>query len=668
MKKVLQNRLYFLQASFLFLFFILFIRLGQIQILQHKKWKARAMAIYSRNKKIMKPRGSILDRNGVVLAQDIKKFSIYAAPGEMGENKATIFNTCSRYFNIPSSLAGKLDTHKWFLLKRGIEEPVKKDFQVKHKGNLNGLHFIPYFERHYPEAPLALEILGLTGYEENHLIGREGLEYHFDSLLSAHEGRLQQFISLKGEAMPTVPSIIKPATGGANLVTTIDAIIQEMSEIELQTLVDQFKPTSAEIVVMDVMNGDILAMASHSDSHPKDNSSYHPKKYRNRPLLDVFEPGSTMKIFTMGEVIEKKKLSAKEEFFCPGFIEVYDLKIRCNNIHRRVRAKDIITHSCNVGAVIVANKLSSKEHYSLLRRCGFGEVTGLTAADQVGILNPPSQWSGVSSAYLGIGQEMAVTGLQLVRAFAAIANGGKLMLPKIVKEIRNSEDYSVIQIVPKRMERRIFSAETCKILKTYLMSVVEKGGGRYARDDEYTFAGKTGTAQKAKNGISYEEGAYITSFVGFAPVKNPRIALLVQADEPQGKAHELYGGKVAAPIFRTLTKKILHYLKVFPDKKTSKKIESNGEQGALLGKEDDQLSNNTKAVPIRIVREKTMPDLRGLTIKEVLHVLEGTGVLELIKKDPEYAGSGKVVAQIPGTGSPIQENGFVKVFLSYEID
>ncbi len=499
--------------------------------------------------KNLQERGFILDRNGDKLALSIETYSIYARPAEV-ENKLETSKRLSAILGIDyREILNQLNRKRPFVwIKRQVD--LSKIHNIEGL-SIKGVYLEKEFRRYYPFHHLASHILGFVGIDNK---GLEGIEYYFDSYLNPKRIDKKK-IDLIGQSR------------GYSVVLTIDRYIQGVVE---EALEKALKDTGAKLVTAIVMRpstGEILALANKPDFDPNYFKKF-PKNYiRNRAITDSFEPGSTFKIFIASLLLDRNLISPSDRFVCKGYIKIGNTTIHDTAKHGIIDFREVLQKSCNVGMILSVDRIDDNELYKGLRNFGFGTPTGINlAGESSGILRTPNRWSRISKYEIAIGQEVAVTSLQLITAGSAIANNGVLMQPRIIKKLENPDGTVLKEFKPLKI-RRVIRKETAENLLKILTGVLTKEGTGYkARIEGYNIAGKTGTAQIAdvKNG-GYLENQFYASFIGFVPVPNPEIAVLVTIDRPKG---EKYGGQTAAPVFKYIVERIAPYLNILPNNST----------------------------------------------------------------------------------------------------
>ncbi|MCL2678261.1 MAG: penicillin-binding protein 2, partial [Clostridiales bacterium] len=548
----------------LLFFVVIFFRLGYIQIVKGSEWQARAANLRTKELSIPATRGVIYDRNGVSLAVSRGTESIAVYPPEIQRSKKAveIATTLSEILEIPYDKVYAALTSgrafEWIKRKATFEQA-----KAIREANLPGIVLIEEPQRYYPQGTLAAHVLGFAGIDNQ---GLEGIEKYFDNILSGTPGSITIEQDAKGREIPQSVHKFTPAVDGSSIVLTIDATIQYFCERELDGLMASADPPkSASILIMDPKTGEILAMATRPGYDPNNYQLAAAGAYRNPLLSDFYEPGSTFKIITASVALEEGVVALTDRFYDPGYIMVGKQRISCwrsYNPHGSQSFAEVMQNSCNPGFVEVGLRIESKEKglfYKYISAFGFGEKTGISlSGESAGMMIKENKLITLDLATISIGQSIGVTPLQMVTAVSAVANGGMLLKPQIVRQVLDG-DGKVVQDFEVEEVRRVISEETAKTVRELLESVVTDGTGRNAYIAGYRVGGKTGTAQKAGVG-GYQQGAYVASFLGMAPVNDPRIVCLVILDEPSGYLYQ--GGQVAAPVFKAVVEDTLRYLGV----------------------------------------------------------------------------------------------------------
>ncbi|MEK6715884.1 MAG: penicillin-binding protein 2, partial [candidate division NC10 bacterium] len=425
--------------------------------------------------------------------------------------------------------------------------------------NLRGIGLFPESRRYYPRQELAAHVLGLVGLDDR---GLEGLEYQYDDLLGgqpqfvvAQQDALGRIIFRQEESRPQAPIF--------DLTLTIDEVIQYIAERELARAVERSRAKAGTAIVMDPSTGEILALANQPTYDPNTYRKATSAARRNRAVTDAFEPGSAFKVILLAGALEEGVVRPGDRFHGEnGAIEVSGVTIRDHEKYGWLTVRQILTQSSNVGAIKIGQKLGKSLYYHYISGFGFGSLTGMDLPGETpGLMRRPRGWSALSLSVLSLGQEISVTPVQIATAFSAVANGGNLVRPHVVRGLR-AVDGSLQRQVEPVVIRRVISSETARTLLDMMRAVVEEGTGKEAALEEYSVAGKTGTAQKLDPATGrYSHQKVVASFIGAVPAERPRLVILVLIDEPETLR---WGGSIAAPTFREIARDALKYLQVPP--------------------------------------------------------------------------------------------------------
>lgn len=561
-------------------------RSWEIQITKKDEYTRKAREQQLRSVQLPPSRGAILDRNGNELAISVMVPSIYANPDDIKDVGKTV-DSLSAILGIPEDkLAGKLQAKKSFVwVKRRVTREVAKEIK---KQELAGINVTYESKRFYPHKRLASHVLGFGGYDAT---GLEGIEFHFNRELTGVKPVITGLRDAMGR-MIFSEGLSEDCLGHENkIILSIDKIIQGIAEEGLEEFSKLFEARAASVVVVRPKTGEILAMANYPNFNPNLYWKFSPTQRRNRAVTDRFEPGSTMKVFTMVSALDAGSIRLTDLFFCHnGEFNVDDLVIRDAHRDEWLSPIQIIQRSSNIGITKVAFQTGKSNIYKMLRRFGFGAKTGISFPGETsGFLRHYSQWYDVDFASISYGHGIGVSVLQLAMAVSAIANGGKLLEPILMKKIVSSKGTTLKENKPK-LVRKVIEPKTARILAKMMVSVTQEGGtGTEAGIDGFLVSGKTGTAQKPDT-ISggYTKDRWIASFVGFVPTDNPQLAIAILFDEP---FINYYGGVVAAPLFSKIAEKSLRYLGVTPKKgfrKVSLKKEKEEEKAKQAGQTKEQ--------------------------------------------------------------------------------
>jgi cell division protein FtsI (penicillin-binding protein 3) len=536
-------------------------RLVQVQLVRHDHYVARAQRQQERTLDLNPVRGSIVDTRGRVLAESIAAESIYADPQSISDRRgvarklAAVPGLGLTAREIESKLRGS-GSFAWI----ARQLPLETTAEVRKLG-LPGIYFIEAHRRTYPRSMLGANVIGYVGVDGD---GLAGIEHSFAKYLQGTPGKVTLLKDArKGVYLVGGDGANRPKDG-QHVVLTIDSVVQFIAERALKNAVEKYRAAGGSVLVMEPESGDILAMASWPTYDPNHFRDFPPVAWKNRNVQDFYEPGSTFKIVTAAAGLEERLVTPSQFLDCAnGEITIGNITIHEHDGHRygMLSFEDVIVNSSNVGTVRVGLALGQQRMHDWVRRFGFGERTGLPLPGEArGLVRPLQRWTQVSPASISIGQEIGTTPLQIVRAVSAVATGGLLVEPRIVKRVVDEEGHLVYE-PPRGKPQRVMSEKTAAVLNEILKNVVVRGTGEKAALAEHVVAGKTGTAQKAVGRLGYVDGRYVGSFAGYVPADRPRLAILVVIDEPHG---EHYGGTVAAPAFREIAEGALRYLGVPP--------------------------------------------------------------------------------------------------------
>lgn len=627
------------------MFSTIILRAFQLQITERDKLTQLIEKQYLKYVKLPPKRGTIYDRKKRELAVSVEVDSVYARPGKI-KNKKEIAKKLSPILNVSyRSLKRKLVSDRPFVwLKRRIS-PLQST-QVKNL-NLEGIGYIEESKRFYPNRELASHCLGFAGID---LKGLEGIELEYDSYLKGTPGYLLVERDALGRNIYTKNIKQVSATKGYNLQLTIDKTIQYLVEKALEEGVKKHKAKAGIAIVMVPQTGEILALAVRPTFNPNNFWDYSPSQWRNRAVTDVFEPGSTFKIFLIASALEEGIFQPQDIFYCEnGSYPLEDRVIHDAHKYGWLTLTKIIKYSSNIGACKIAENLGKKPFYRYIRKFGFGSKTDIDLpGESNGLLTLPYKWSRIHLGTISFGQGISISPIQLITAFSAIANQGMLMKPYLVKAIFNNKGEIIKEFHPESRERTI-TQHTSKQVVSILKTVVAKGGtGENAFIPGFEIAGKTGTAQKVDPEIkNYSNSKMISSFIGFLPADNPKLTILIIIDEPQGIP---YGGTVAAPIFKEAASQIIRYLNIPPNQggiimvKYHPYTNLYQEKGAINHNYLKKISLSEQHVL------QSMPDFSGLSMRDALKKAEE---LDL---NIEISGSGKAISQYPPPDNPIEYN------------
>ena len=620
----------FLIMLLLFVFIIL--RVFYIQVFDYKKLNEYASDLWSRDLPIEANRGLILDRNGVVLADNLTTTSLVLIPNQIKDKeKATM--SLAEILNV-SYEEMKKHVYKKTSIERVHPEGRRLSYDIAEKiSNLKlaGVYLVKEAKRYYPYGNLLSHSLGYVGIDNQ---GLSGLELQYDKYLTGKSGAIKYFSDAKGNKLNVSDIYVEPQDG-MNLYLTIDINIQKSIERELNNIVDMFSPDMALAIVMNPKTGEILGIGSRPDYDPNTYQKYSQEILsRNLPVWSSYEPGSTFKIITMATSVEEKIIDIENDhFYDSGSVNVDGSVLKCWKAggHGDQTFLQVLQNSCNPGFVKLGQMLGKEKLFSYIEKFGFGNKTGVDLnGEGQGIIFPLDKVGNVELSTTAFGQGVSVTPIQQVTAVSAVVNNGYLYKPYIVKSIAEKETNTIIKETKKNLVRKVISNETSAIMRHALESVVAKGGGKAAYIEGYRIGGKTGTAQKVQNG-RYLVGNYIMSFMAVVPSNDPEAVLYLAIDNPKNTA--LLSSYTTTPIARRILLDIIDALDIKEQKEDMKK--------------DLEWTD-------KIMYE--VPNVVGKNVKDAKKLLSNFTV--------EYSGTGeKVVSQSPDANTKLEDRGTVRLLL-----
>ena len=561
-------------AAFIGLFSIFSFRLIYLQAIKHDEYAGLAAVKNVYKQTIYAERGTILDANNEVLAHNVPVETVVADATHLNNRKA-IVDLVSNELDISSEeVAAKLSSgRRYIVIKREVSEHTTKALREKLRaGNLRGIYFEHDATRIYPNGSMLCHVIGFTDFDHH---GIQGVEASMEQYLHGQDG--YRFIehNRAGEEIVPYRGQERVPRDGYEVHLTVDLGLQNIVENEIDAAMQQYSPQKATIILMRPQTGEILAMANRPHFDLNLRSEAKPDHMKNRAIIDMMEPGSTFKIVAAAAVLNEHKLRPDSSIFCEnGLWNFGGAALHDHRAFSYLSVRDILIKSSNIGAAKLALTVGEQKFYEYIRRFGFGERTGVELPGEInGLLRPPQSWSKISITRIPMGHEIGVTPLQMTVAMATIANGGKLVMPRIVKSIRTSEGKTVSSLSPVVL-RQVISSETAKEIGDALRGVVsDNGTAAAAAVPGFTIAGKTGTAQKVDPRGGYEQGKYVVSFAGYLPAEHPEFVGLVVLDDAHTSKPELnYGGLVAGPIFARLAEKAARYLDLEPHEEIRKAI------------------------------------------------------------------------------------------------
>ena len=618
-----------------FLFFLIVGKVFYIQVISYNKLNGYASSLWSRNLPVEANRGIIYDVNGRVLADNITTTSLVLIPNQIKDKDGT----ASKLASILGVSKDDMMKHvmKIASIERVHPEGRRLSYEIADKINdlkLPGVYLIKESKRYYPNDTMLSHSLGFVGIDNQ---GLAGLELIYDKYLTGSYGAIKYFSDAKGNRL-NLSEVYEQPQDGINMTLTINYDIQTSMERELDNVVSKYNPDGAWGIAMNPNTGEILAIASRPSFSPSNYGDYSVEEInRNLPIWMTYEPGSTFKIVTLSASVNEGIVDLNNDtFYDGGAITVEGATLHCwkHGGHGLQTYLQVVENSCNPGFVNLGLKLGKEKLFEYIRNFGFGVKTGVDLnGESSGILFNMDKVGPVELATTAFGQGVSVTPIQQITAVSAAINGGILYKPFIVKSLNEPETNSVVLENKPTVVRQVISRESSDIVKYALESVVQNGTGRNAFIDGYRVGGKTGTAQKVKDG-HYMVGNYITSFIGFLPADDPQIIVYVAVDNAKGISQ--YGGTVAAPIARNILVDSISALGI-------KKRGDAGEKNYKVGEK----------------HYKVIPDVVGMNVSEAQKLLSDFSL--------EFSGSGSVVGYVsPSVGERVLEGDVVRIYLEEE--
>ena len=556
-----QLRLELARILFVLLLLVIGGRAFQLQVLQGETLKRLGQRQHLKEWIVLPKRGAVFDRAGDALALSLESQSVYVRPHRIQDPQA-VSRSLAKILNLnPADVKQKITSDKPFVwVKRQIGAPEAERI---HALNADGVGMFYEPSRYYPQGQLAGQVIGFVGRDSE---GLEGLELQYNDHIRGETGSsvaerdaLGRRVLVQGIEGLQIPP-------GGDIHLTLDTSVQHLAEKELEATVTKYRAKAGVAIVVEPFTGEVLALANYPSFNPNNFSKQSPQQRRNRAIVDSFEPGSTFKTILAAAALEEEVVGKEDLFYCEMGKYSYAGKIiHDTHPHGWLPFYKILQVSSNIGFTKVAEKVKKERYYKYIEKFGFGAVTGVDMPGEIpGLLRRAESWSGIDLATHAFGQGISTTPLQMVMAYAAVANGGFLMRPYVVRRVVSPKGEVLVENQP-HVVRRVISDKTSRLLASMLQGVTNEGGtGMMASVEGFEVAGKTGTAQKADlTHGGYSAGKRVASFVGFVPADDPRLVALVLVDEPEVN---VYGGVVAAPAFRNIVRGALRHLAVAPQK------------------------------------------------------------------------------------------------------
>ena len=621
---------------------VVFFRVAYIVTAKGENLQSMAYEQQMRDRLIKAKRGDILDRNGVALATTESVYAVSVVPAQVKDANQTAAYLAEALELDEAEVYDKV-TQKVALVRIASKVSKETAEQLQHAA-LPGVAVDEDIQRVYPYSTLAAQVLGFVGKDNQGILG---LEAKYDSVMAGTEGKIMTQTDSRGRKVTDGEERQAP-TDGANLVTTLDVVVQEYAEQLLQTAVEQKQAKQGMLIIMNPQNGELYCMANYPSFDLNDpfaipseeleeiwdtlsteeKNEYWNQTWRNNAISDTYEPGSTFKIITSASGLEEGVVTPESRFYCSGSYIVGDRRIKCWRSPRSHGSESFVEgvqNSCNPVFMEVAERLGAEKFYEYLVKFGFTEKTGVDlAGEATGILYPVDKIGPVELATMGFGQSLTITPLQLLRAASAAVNGGYLVTPHFGKALVD-ENGEILEEFSYEKGKQVISEETSATMRTILESVVSEGTGSKTYISGFRIGGKTATSEK----LPRKSGKYIASFLAFAPAEKPTVMALMLIDEPQGV---YYGGTVVGPYMKELMNNILPYLGV----------------ERILNEEEKAKEEYT-----------TVPDVTGLTLEEANKKLKEASLQGFVQAEGEVVSS-----QLPKAGEEVPSGQTVLLDLS----
>jgi cell division protein FtsI (penicillin-binding protein 3) len=661
---VLPNRLTVIYAALLLFAVALLVQAAKLQIIEGERWTEKARALHFDNDTVPAPRGPILDASGNVLVDSHELVHLDIAPKEIRDRQKAA--TLLRAAHVaPALIQRAVDPQvKWVSLPDLF---VASDITALE--SLAGVHVKTILQRDFATTGGIRRIVGRVGPDGRPL---DGIELAMDAVLRGDSTREHRAVDVQGRRIDSPEGWISAPRPGASVTLTINETLQEICERALARASDSLQAEGGDIVVMNPVTGEILAMASRRSN---------PLAVANTAVSEPFEPGSTLKPFIAAALLERGRARTDEviETF-NGQTVIEGRLITDEHKAAQLTLSQVIQYSSNIGIVRFSQRLSPREKYETLRDFGLGTATGVPLpAESDGTLREPFRWNRTSGSSIVMGYEVTVTPLQLVAAYSAIANGGELMEPHLVKEIRSAEGDLIYRARPRAI-RRVISESTARDVRQMLLQVVESGTATRADLATYLLGGKSGTARRTEQGKGYVVGNYTASFVGLFPADRPQYVVLVKIDSPR---HAYFGGEIAAPVTKVVLRAALAARNAALDRAqlaTAERVRLPGSVDTLaqagevaaappeaveeaeVATEEQRTARGPVVVSLPFVAhpravdqtERPVPDVSGLTLRDAVRALHQSGFR--VRLIPQRGS-----ATLPAAGMPLAAGSIVKL-------
>jgi cell division protein FtsI (penicillin-binding protein 3) len=650
MEPMLRSRAALLSLGVALFVCLLGARIVSLQLFDAEHYRTLARRQHEQLVEVGGRRGAILDRSGRELAASVATSSLFAHPFRVPD-PARAARLLAPVLELPEGkLLEKLKSDSPFVwLRRRIDPRTERriaelDLPV---GPGQPFGFETEGKRFYPQGAVAVQVVGFANIDQK---GVEGIEQAFDRQL---QGGTESYLAVRDGRGGAVMQLVRPSSREPeDVVLTIDLVLQHVVERELDRAMEETRAKSAIAILLDPATGEVLALANRPTADPNRYGQSDPEARRDRAVTDLYEPGSTFKVITVAAALDRGTVTPHQHFDCQnGSITIAGKKIEDVHAYGSLSVREILENSSNVGVIKIGRTMPREVFREDLVRFGFGRRTGIELpGERAGQLTPVRQMSALSPASMAMGYEMGVTALQVVSAVSAVANDGILVPPRIVRGTRRGGG-PLVAVADPPEPRRVIGSGTARVLTEMLEGVVLRGTGQKAAVPGYRMAGKTGTARKVVPGHGYSRSEFVSSFVGFAPVTDPRLVGIVVLDTPRGGMY--YGGLVAAPVFSRILADGLAHLRVRGDEDPWKPIE----KPEVASKKKHEAAPVEEPFERLETAEGQVPDLRGLDMRSAVASLAGRGYRARVE------GSGLVLGQAPAPGAPLTPGGTCHIVL-----
>ncbi|MBU0506778.1 PASTA domain-containing protein [bacterium] len=640
-QKVQRFKIFAVSIIFVLFYGAIIFRSYQLQILGNAKISNLTKSQYKTSLVQSPHRGTIYDRNGEILALDVLVASVGIHPHKVKkENLERTITVLNEHTKVSQNKLRQILTSdkKFSWVKRRMS---LQNSQALEEAKLDGIQIVNEYRRFYPNKELAGQLLGAVGYDAKAL---GGLELTYDKYLRSAE--IKKKVERDARGRLTTAQIDEEKTH--NIYLTIDRNIQAFAEEALQQKAIEHKVNWGFAIVSDVTTGEILAMANYPEFNPNAYWKYKQFYWKNHAAIDVYEPGSTFKPFLMAAALEQNIVKPQDRFFCEnGRYKIGPNFVNDHHPQGWLTASDIMKVSSNIGMTKISQKVGRKKFYNFIKDLGFGKKLDIGLGGMSsGIVRPYKQWRDIDLSNISFGQGLGVNGLQMMNAYTVIANNGQQLKPYLIKKIISNKGAIALENKPEK-QASLLKEEKAKQLHAMLHQVTQAGGTAIqAHVPGYLAAGKTGTAQKFNEELkTYAEHQYLSSFIGFAPLKDPKLLIYVVYDSPSENGY--YGGSVAGPVFKTIMGRSLAQLGYIQEQESNENVQVAKQTG-----------EDSKYVPIKkITNNKEIPNLKGLSLRRVMDLTKDLDVQLSI------TGSGVVQEQWPQAGEELNKNKILKLKL-----